>query len=82
MRAGMDAGDGSGHRLSCAVSDLDFTRVETAGIEGKIALDAGDGSGHRLSCAVSDLDFTRVETAGIEGKIAFSGEGFRNQSIL
>ncbi|PKI48927.1 hypothetical protein CRG98_030703 [Punica granatum] len=29
------AGDGFGHRLGYAVSDLDFTGVETAGIEGK-----------------------------------------------
>ncbi|PKI44156.1 hypothetical protein CRG98_035449 [Punica granatum] len=29
------SGDGSGHRLDCAVSDLDFAGVETAGIDGK-----------------------------------------------
>ncbi|OWM68360.1 hypothetical protein CDL15_Pgr004842 [Punica granatum] len=29
------SGDGFGHHLGCAVSDLDFAGVETAGIEGK-----------------------------------------------
>ncbi|PKI60447.1 hypothetical protein CRG98_019101 [Punica granatum] len=40
------SGDGLGHRLDCAVSDLDFTGVETAGIEGKYFGRFGENRGN------------------------------------